>query len=164
MVWRALQPRWAPTLAANPLHLGEAQLQYLRALAGPPAKPPHPGQETYEMACLPCHQPEGKGLPGVYPPLAGSEWVQGKSDALIRIVIHGLTGPIEVAGQRYGGPDSVPMPGMAGLTDQQIAEVLSYIRKDFGAGASPVPAGEVKRIRESTATRTEPWSVAELPR
>ena len=161
---RALQPRWAPTLAANPLHLGEAQLQYLRALAGPPAKPPHPGQETYEMACLPCHQPEGKGLPGVYPPLAGSEWVQGKSDALIRIVIHGLTGPIEVAGQRYGGPDSVPMPGMAGLTDQQIAEVLSYIRKDFGAGASPVPAGEVKRIRESTATRTEPWSVAELPR
>lgn len=161
---RALQPRWQPELVANrlPASLGETQLQYLRTLAGPPTETRHPGFETYEMACLPCHQPEGKGIAGLYPPLANSEWVRGNPDDLIRIVLHGLTGPIQVAGTRFGGPDSVPMPGLAGMTDRDIANVLTYIRKAYGTDSTAVPVEAVTRIRTATATRTDPWTAAEL--
>lgn len=161
---RALQPRWAPALAAGSLKsaANDASLQYLRDLAGAPAKPRDPGLEVYEQGCLPCHQPEGKGLPGVYPPLAGSEWVRGNPENLIRIVLHGLSGPIQVAGIAYGGPDAVPMPSMAGLTDTQVADVLSFIRREYGAGSPPVTSDLVQRIRATTASRTEPWKASEL--
>ena len=67
------------------------------------------------MACLPCHQPEGKGLPGVYPPLAGSDWVRGDASRLIKILLHGLGGPITVAEQTFGHrPDSITMPSLTG--------------------------------------------------
>ncbi len=161
---RALQPRWQPELVANrlPSSLGEPQLQYLRALAGPPTETRHPGLATYELACLPCHQPEGRGLTGLYPPLANSEWVRGNPDDLIRIVLHGLTGPIQVAGAEYGGPDAIPMPGLAGMADQDIADVLTYIRQAFGSGAPAVPVEAVSRIRTATAARTDPWTAVEL--
>jgi putative membrane-bound dehydrogenase-like protein len=161
---RALQPRWAPALAAGklPPTLNESHRKYLQDLAGAATKPRDPGLEVYEQGCLPCHQPEGKGLPGVYPPLAGSEWVRGDADRLVRIVLHGLTGPVTVAGANYGGPDSVPMPSMAGLTDEQIADVLTYVRREFGNGAPAVPSAAVKRVRESNATRIDPWKADEL--
>jgi mono/diheme cytochrome c family protein len=145
-----------------PPTLNESHRKYLQDLVGVPTRPRDPGLEVYEQGCLPCHQPEGKGLPGVYPPLAGSEWVRGDADRLIRIVLHGLTGPVTVAGANYGGPDSVPMPSMAGLTDEQISDVLTYVRRDFGNGAPTVPSSAVKRIRESNATRNDPWTAEEL--
>jgi len=161
---RALQPRWAPELAANRLKPSGSptHLEYLRELAGPPGQPRHPGLDTYEMACLPCHQPEGRGLPGMYPPLADSEWVRGNPDTLIRIVLHGLSGPIRVANSNYGGPDSIPMPGMAGMSDTQIADVLSYIRHEFGNRSNPVTPEAVARVRTDTVNRTEPWTASEL--
>jgi mono/diheme cytochrome c family protein len=114
------------------------------------------------MACLPCHQPEGKGLPGVYPPLTGSEWVRGDTTRLIKIVLHGLTGKLNVAGQDFGGPNAVPMPSFGGLTDEQIADVLTFVRKEFGANASPVSVDEVKKLRAAIADRVKPWTAQEL--
>ncbi|MFT5030884.1 MAG: mono/diheme cytochrome c family protein, partial [Candidatus Binatia bacterium] len=72
------------------------------------------------------------------------------------------TGPIEVKGKKYGGPGAVPMPAMGGLTDQQIAEVLTYVRSAFGNKASAVTPAEVRAIRAVTATRETPWTVTEL--
>ena len=161
---RALQPRWAAALAANQLDFGgsEAQMQYMRKLIGTPTIAPSPGELIYEMACLPCHQPEGKGLPGVYPPLAGSEWVRDDAARLIKIVLHGLTGTLTVAGQQFGGPNAVPMPSLAGLSDEQIADVLTFVRKEFGAKAPPVSIDEVKKTRAATANRVKPWTAEEL--
>ena len=89
----------------------------------------------------------GKGLSGVYPPLAGSEWVSGDPERLVKVILHGLTGPITVAGQKYGTGNAVPMPAMGGLSDHQIAAVLSYIRKEFGQEAAEVSAEAVKDPR-----------------
>jgi putative membrane-bound dehydrogenase-like protein len=163
---RALQPLWVPGFAANQLNPSgsAAQTDYLRKLVGQPPVPPSPGASIYEMACLPCHQPEGKGLPGVYPPLSGSEWVRTDSARLIKILLHGLAGPIAVAGQEFGGPNALPMPSLSGLTDEQIADVLSYVRSEFGAKASAVSADEVKKVRAATVNRDVPWTAEELKR
>lgn len=161
---RALQSRWAPAFAANQLTLNSAaQTNYLRKLLGTAPKPPAPGQDLYEMACLPCHQPEGRGLPGVYPPLAGSDWVRGDASRLIKILLHGLAGPLTVAGKTYGATaESVPMPALGGLTDEQIADVLSFVRSAYGNNAPAVKAADVKAVRDATATRTTPWTAVEL--
>ncbi len=160
---RALQPRWAKPFADGQFSLGsDAQRDYLRQLAQTSARQASPGETIYEMACLPCHQPEGKGLPGVYPPLLGSEWVRGDASTLVRIVLHGLTGPITVAGQNFGNPSIVAMPSMAGLTDEQIADVLSYVRSEFGAKSSPLTPDQVRPIRAATSRRETPWTVDEF--
>ncbi len=163
---RALQPRWASALAVNQLNLSgsAAQIEYLKKLVGTPPTAPSPGESIYDMACLPCHQPEGKGLPGVYPPLVGSDWVRSDPTRLIKILLHGLAGPVTVAGQDFGGPNAVPMPSLGGLTDEQIADVLTFVRKEFGAKSSPVSPAEVKKVRAATANRGEPWTVEELKR
>lgn len=162
---RALQPYWGPAFAANRLTFGGSptQLEYVKELVINPFREPSPGEKIYEMACLSCHQPEGKGLGTVYPPLANSEWVRGDKARLIKVVLHGLTGPIEVAGQKFGGGlDPIPMPAMGGLTDEQIADVLSFVRDSFGGKASPVTPGEVKSVRDAHAARTVPWTALEL--
>ena len=160
---RALQPRWASAFAANRLNLrSAAQTDYLKKLLGTPPKQVSPGETVYEMACLPCHQPEGKGLPGVYPPLAGSEWVRGDAARLIKIVLHGLQGPISVAGQAFGGPGAVPMPAMGGLSDEQIADVLTFVRGTFGPGAGSVKAAEVQAARTAAGPREAPWTEPDL--
>ena len=161
---RATQPLWGPALAANQLNLtSPAHGEYLRKLIGTPRKVASAGENIYEMACLPCHQPEGKGLPGVYPPLAGSDWVRGDKARIIKVVLHGLTGPVTVAGQNFGGtPASVPMPAMGGLTDEQIADVLTFIRAAYGQQSPPVTAAEVKTVRGATGNRQVPWTAGEL--
>lgn len=161
---RTLQSRWAPVLSSGQLALSNVGGEYLKNLLATPFVAPSSGQQLYEMACLPCHQPEGRGLPGVYPPLAGSDWVRGDPARLIKVVLHGLTGPVTVAGQSYGGPNSVPMPGMAGLSDLQIAEVLTFVRSNFGGGASEVLESQVRSVRSATASRNEPWTSQELER
>ncbi len=161
---RALQPQWGPALAANRLTFGGSATQsdYLRKLAGTPPVPLSPGRLIYEMACLPCHQPDGKGLPETYPPLMGSDWVRGDKTRVIKIVLHGLTGPLTVAGQPFVMTNPVPMPSMAGLDDQQIADVLTFIRGDYGSGAPPVLSADVKALRASIGNREIPWTAEEL--
>lgn len=160
---RCLQPHWQAPLAEGRLAFGgqEQQIAYVRKIAT--AVPPraHPGQIIYDSLCLNCHQPNGKGLPGVYPPLEGSEWVAGDKVALIKIILHGLSGPIQVAGQEYGRTLPIPMPPM-GLDDQQIADVLTYVRGSFGHDHSAVSADEVKSIRTATQNRTAFWTPEEL--
>ncbi|MST00389.1 MAG: cytochrome c, partial [Pedosphaera sp.] len=162
---RATQSQWAPALAAKQLKFANpAHADYLAKLITTPVKAALPGQIIYEMACLPCHQPEGKGLPGVYPPLTGSDWLTGDKSRLIKIVLHGLDGPITVAGQPFVMQNPVPMPAFGGLDDQQIADVLSYIRAEYGKGAAPVSKLEVQALRDATKSRQMPWTAAELLR
>lgn len=160
---RALQPQWQKPVAEGKLTFGGKadQLAYVKKIASTAPEVAHPGQAVYDALCLNCHQPGGKGLPGVYPPLEGSEWVSGDTATLIKIVLHGLTGPIQVAGTEYGKAVPVPMPPM-GLDDQQTADVLTYIRSTFGHKSSPVKADEVKATRASTTQRTTFWTPEEL--
>lgn len=122
------------------------------------------GQQVYMTVCFACHQPTGQGLPGMFPPLADSDWVKANGpDRLVRMVLHGITGPISVNGKPFATPAPL-MPPQAMLTDQQIADVLTYIRGSFGNGAKPVRPDQVTSIRLAEKARTTPWTEAELLR
>jgi mono/diheme cytochrome c family protein len=97
-------------------------------------------------------------MDGLAPPLADSEWVLGSDQRLVRIVLHGLNGPIRVKGAGY----NLDMPGMGMFDDEQIAGILTYIRREWEHGGAPVPTETVKKIRAETAKRQEAWSSAEL--
>ncbi len=113
------------------------------------------GHEIYhrEGHCATCHQPDGKGLPEAgFPPIAGTDWVQGDPDRLIKLTLHGLMGPIEVNGKKY--PGHVPMTPFAGmLDDEEVAAVLTYVRNHFSNSADPVTPERVAKVREETGTR-----------
>lgn len=99
--------------------------------------------KTVYATCQACHQADGNGLPGAFPPLAGSEWVNGPVENLIRIQLRGLTGPITVKGQQF---NSV-MPPNATMSDDEIAAVLTYVRSNFGNSSSAVTPEQVKALR-----------------
>lgn len=101
------------------------------------------GKKVYNQTCLSCHMADGSGVPGLNPPLAKTEWVLGDKKRLINIILKGLNDPIEVNGEEYANP----MPAQPNLTDQQIADVLTYVRNSFGNKATPVTAAEVKAQR-----------------
>ncbi|MBM3847880.1 MAG: c-type cytochrome [Verrucomicrobia bacterium] len=161
---RALQPFWGPELAAGRLETkaGSTHETYLRKLLGETSAKRAVGEEVYEMACLPCHQPGGRGLAGVYPALAGSDWVMGDPRVLAKIILHGLEGPIQSRGRTLDGTGTIPMPSMAGLTDEQIADVLTFVRSSFGKNATAVRSSDVTRIRTETSERQKPWTQPEL--
>ncbi|MGV3639460.1 MAG: PVC-type heme-binding CxxCH protein [Adhaeribacter sp.] len=117
-----------------------------------------------EGACITCHQADGKGLTASgFPPLTGTEWVLGNEDRLIKLVLHGLQGPIEVAGKKY--PGQVPMTPFGGmLKDDEVAAVLTYVRNSFGNKAPAVTPEKVKAVREATKNKTGFYSPAELLR
>jgi mono/diheme cytochrome c family protein len=117
------------------------------------------GKVVYSTTCAACHQATGEGVEGTYPPLAGSEIVNGDEAKVIRIVLHGLTGPVEVAGETYSGM----MPPWGGvLKDPELAAVLTYVRGAWGNKAAPITTAKVAAIRAATASRTTPWTAAEL--
>lgn len=117
------------------------------------------GHAVYESRCSACHQSAGQGLPGAFPPIAGSEYVLGDPGRLVKIVLHGLTGPVTVHGQSFNGA----MPAWADvLSDAEIAAVLSYERSSFANSAAPIAADVVAAQRAATASRTTPWTVGEL--
>ena len=126
----------------------------------PPGVDPELGKTVYGMACLQCHQATGMGTPGMFPPLAGSEWVTAEGhQRMIRIVLNGLAGPIEVAGAQY---NNVMVPWRDTLKDDQIAAVLTYIRSEWGNKADAVTPEEVAKVRETTKDRSTPWTADEL--
>lgn len=118
------------------------------------------GAQVYQSRCQACHQADGEGIAGAFPPLAGSEWVTGEKGVLIRIVLHGMQGDVEVAGATYNGS----MPGWAMLSDEEIAAVTTHERSSWGNDAEPISAEEVAAIREALAGRTQPWTAEELAR
>jgi putative membrane-bound dehydrogenase-like protein len=160
---RALQPIWAETWREGGLDLlSPKQEEYLKDLIGNPPAPPSEGELLYNQACMPCHQPDGKGLAGVYPSLVDSDWITGDAGRLIRIVLHGLTGPIRVNGKRFQTETPTAMPSFAGLTDEQIASLLTYLRSSFSNDAERVSADSVHNVRLKTNDRTTPWTGAEM--
>jgi len=109
------------------------------------------GSKIYEKEgnCATCHQHNGNGLPDVgFPPLSKSEWVNGNEERLIKITLHGLIGPITVKGKKY--PGQVPMTSFKHLSDQEIADVLTYARNSFGNKAKPVNHKQVAKVRKET--------------
>jgi mono/diheme cytochrome c family protein len=117
-----------------------------------------------EGACITCHQPDGKGLPvSGFPPLFGTNWVLGNQERLIKLVLKGLYGPMEVLGTQY--PGQVPMtPFGAMLKDDEIAAVLTYVRNSFGNKASAITADKVKAVRAAVKDKTGFYSPEELLR
>jgi mono/diheme cytochrome c family protein len=158
---RALQPHWQPKLNQLSFNGKPVQAEYVKKIANTAVVAAHPGKAIYDSLCLNCHQPEGKGLPGVYPSIAGTDWVNGDADRLIKIVLHGLSGPIQVDGQEFKQMAPLPMPPM-GLDDQQMADVLTYLRSNFGNKAPAVTPDTVKKVRAATAERSTFWTQQEL--
>jgi mono/diheme cytochrome c family protein len=114
--------------------------------------------KTLYSNCMSCHQANGRGLPPVYPPLRGSEIVHGDAETLVKIVMHGMEGPIVVDGQRY----NQVMPAAPLVTDEEIAAVLSYVRSAWGNTGAPIDAATVAKVREESKGRNTPWSSREL--
>lgn len=100
------------------------------------------GRDVFVKNCIACHQSEGQGLPNVFPPLAGSDYLMADKQRSIKIVKHGLTGPVTVNGKTYNGT----MPQL-NLTDSQIAEVLSFVRSSWGNNGGKVTIEEVKKVQ-----------------
>lgn len=113
------------------------------------------GAQLFAANCAACHQANGEGIPQVFPPLVGSEWVTGDEHALIRILLHGVTGAIEVKGATYNGA----MPAFADrFGDAELAALLTYVRAAWGNGAAAVTPEAVQAQRRATAARSMPWN------
>ncbi len=113
------------------------------------------GGQLYAAHCVACHQASGKGLPGVFPPLSGSEWVSAEDPGvMIKIVLHGVQGPITVEGARYEGL----MPHFHDkFSDEEVAALVNHVRTGFGNSASTTDAKYVARVREETRDQATPW-------
>lgn len=116
------------------------------------------GKTIYHTLCAACHQPHGFGLDGLAPPLVDSEWVLGKPEITARIVMHGLAGPVKVAGRTY----NLAMPPLPQLTDEDVAGVLTYIRREWEHTASAVETKTINTIRAQNKGRMAMWTEAEL--
>jgi mono/diheme cytochrome c family protein len=116
------------------------------------------GAEVY-ATCTACHMPTGLGLAGAFPPLAGSEWVTGRVEVPIALVLHGMQGEVTVKGAKYNG---VMTPWGAMFSDQEIANVVTYIRSQWGNKASAATAADVAKVRAATKARTTPFTAAEV--
>lgn len=113
----------------------------------------------FSVTCAACHQVSGEGLEEKYPPLVGSEWVTGSDARMVRIILQGLSGPVDVAGQAFDGA----MPAWGGvLKDPEIAAIATYVRSAWGNKAAPITAATVAAIRNATSSRKTPWTAPEI--
>ena len=124
----------------------------LADLAGPAPGATADGKQLFTANCVACHQATGKGLPGVFPPLDGSEWVHGDARTLANILLHGINGEMEVAGNTYQGA----MPAFHQLSDAELAALASYLRSSWSNKAEAVPADLFVQERKANP-RTTPW-------
>jgi mono/diheme cytochrome c family protein len=121
------------------------------------------GRQLYLTSCASCHGMNGAGMNRLGPPLVGSEWVLGDERRLALLVLHGIEGPIEVAGKRYDIPEILPvMPSHSTLDDGAITSILIYIRNEWGNNAGPVSGRTVGQTRHLTQGRVVPWTAEEL--
>ncbi|MBK6686975.1 MAG: cytochrome c [Deltaproteobacteria bacterium] len=112
------------------------------------------GKQVYTANCAVCHQANGQGLAGNFPPLAGSSWVTEDQETIVRILLRGIEGPIEVKGVTYNGV----MPAFPHLSDEQLAAVATYARGNFGNEASPIPVELVVKLRQALANQKGAWA------
>lgn len=119
-----------------------------------------PGKAVYGRICASCHKSGGEGANGSFPPLKGSAIAQGDPRKPIAIVLHGFQGAIERGGVKYNGQ-------MASwkdqLSDQEIADVLTYVRSSFGNSAAAVTKDEVAAMRDETKNQASAYTQATLP-
>ncbi len=115
------------------------------------------GRGLYESTCVQCHLGSGLGQTGQAPPLRGSKFVLGPGARAVRIVLGGLRGVVELDGETWDSE----MPAV-GFADEDVAAVLTYVRREWGNGAEPVLAEEVASVRAGMKGRVRPWSVEEL--
>lgn len=117
------------------------------------------GAGVYARICMACHQSNGQGIPGAFPPLAESELLLGNPEIPIKIVLHGLQGPVTVKGITYHGV--MPAWGTQ-LSDAEIAAVLTYARSNWGNSAPGIENEKVEALRKETSDRTAAFTVDEL--
>jgi nitrite reductase (NO-forming)/hydroxylamine reductase len=142
--------RLLPTLALTAL--------VAAAHAAPDAETMKRGQAAYAKGgCIGCHQPTGMGVPPVFPPLAGSEWVAKSTSIAIRNILHGMQGPITVKGVTYNSA----MPAVTTLSDKEVADVVTYVSNSWGNTGPTVTEAEVAAIKKKYADRKTPWTAAE---
>jgi mono/diheme cytochrome c family protein len=121
------------------------------------ADPMKVGAAAFAQTCVNCHLATGLGQPGAIPPLAGSEWVTGSEERLIRIALYGLVGPVKVKGVDYNS-SMLPqgkLAGPSGLNDDRLAAVLTYVRQSFGNNAPAITAEQVAAIRAKEGDRKQ---------
>ena len=148
---------WAVIYILNtePLNLSQFGDQRTRAeLSGPVAAAGGAvdGKALYAAQCAACHQATGAGLPGVFPPLDGAEWVQGEPRVLANILLHGITGEITVKGNKYQGA----MPAFPQLSDAELAGIASFIRSNWSNKAEALQA-ELFAKERADGSRTTPF-------
>jgi mono/diheme cytochrome c family protein len=119
------------------------------------------GRKKFEDNCALCHNVDGTGRPGQAPPFVKSEWAHGPAARMIRIPQNGLAGPVKVGGQAWSQVPQMAAMGAA-LPDEDLANVLSYIRTSWGNTGSVVTAEQVKAVRAEVSNRTQPWTEEEL--
>ena len=105
------------------------------------------GKKVYTQVCLACHMADGGGVSNMNPPLIKTSYILGDKATLIKIVLNGFKEDVEINGQKY----SNNMTPHSDLKDQQIADVLTYVRKSFGNKASAVTVAEVKKVRAANS-------------
>lgn len=147
--WPGFKPS---TLASSEAFLDESALKQFAE-----------GRQKYLTSCAGCHGSNGAGASRMGPPLAGSEWVTGDEKRLVLLLLHGIEGPIEVAGKKYDAPEILPvMPSHSTMDDASIAAILTYIRNEWGNQASPVTGRIVGGTRHTSQGRVYPWTAVEL--
>ena len=120
------------------------------------------GQRIYSAQCVACHQTNGQGVAGAFPPLVGSKWVLGHQEILARILINGMNGPIEVLGSTYNGNMPAFGPGGLNLKPLDIASVLTYIRQEWGNEGSEFAVETMGKYIADYGARTTPWTAEEV--
>jgi mono/diheme cytochrome c family protein len=111
------------------------------------------GGVVYAGNCAACHQATGLGLSGVFPPLAGSDWVLENDARLVQILLHGIQGELIVNDVTYNGV----MPAFSQLSDPELAAVLTHIRSSWGNDAPPITPAQVAEGRIRFPDRAGPW-------
>lgn len=116
------------------------------------------GAKLFARQCQQCHQADGMGLPGVYPPINGSPWLLNSEERPVKILLKGLAGKVSVLGKDYDGN----MPAIADWKDRDIAAVLTFVRQNWSNQAGPISEELVTKVREEIKDRTKPWTEAEI--
>ncbi|MFO0831040.1 MAG: cytochrome c [Phycisphaerales bacterium] len=116
------------------------------------------GQKLFQGVCTLCHMEQGEGQPGMVPPLHGAPIATGDGGAFVRILLHGMEGPVEVKGTRYEGI----MPPATFSSDEDLAAVMTFVRNSWGNAAGPVSPEDVAKVKGQTVGRTRSWTASEL--
>ncbi len=151
----------SPGPAGSDTAVHDAEVKMAAADPGSPSmqKQMSEGEKSYAAACAACHQPDGSGMTGAFPPLAKSDYLMDDKSRSVELVVNGLTGPVTVNGVDYDGV----MPPMSQLKDVEIANILTYVRNSWGNSGDPVSASEVSAVRAAGAPPRTAESPTEHP-